>query len=170
MSRDSESDGYCMGLRITYATFLSSGPMFYLPFLPVPGLPPGGDPLLLPRLHSRWEVVKAEREHCVGGTQVQRWEASGGRAPVTGRRRQKSAGRRADHGSLTTCRQALGGQDIGEEDRESAWTGRGRQEGRSSWSWLDLQLGSGRLSQESRWPHRPAPVAGRSEAAHCAGG
>ncbi|XP_034377711.1 LOW QUALITY PROTEIN: COP9 signalosome complex subunit 7b [Arvicanthis niloticus] len=66
---------------------------------------------------SRWEVAKAEREHCVGGTRVQQWEASGGTAPVTGRRRQKSAGRRADHGSLTTCRQALGGRDIGEEKR-----------------------------------------------------
>lgn len=71
---------------------------------------------------SRWEVAKAEREHCVGGTRVQQWEASGGTAPVTGRRRQKSAGRRADHGSLTTCRQALGGRDIGEENRESAGT------------------------------------------------
>ena len=38
---------------------------------------------------SRWEVAKAEREHCVGGTRVQQWEASGGTAPVTGRRRQK---------------------------------------------------------------------------------
>lgn len=94
---------------------------------------------------------------------MQRWEASGGTAPVTGRRRQKSAGRPADHGSLTTCRQALGGRDIGEEDRESAQTGRGRQEGRPHWSWLDLQLRSRRLSQESRWPRRPAPVAGRRE-------
>lgn len=62
--------------------------------------------------------MKAEQEHCVGGTRVQRWEASGGTALVTGRRRQKSAGRPADHGSLTTCKQALGGRDIGEEDRE----------------------------------------------------
>ncbi|ERE86215.1 COP9 signalosome complex subunit 7b-like protein [Cricetulus griseus] len=79
----------------------------------------GRDPLLPPQPHSRWEVGKAEREHCVGGTRVQWWEASGGTAPVTGRRRQKSAGRPADHGSLTTCRQALGGRDIGEEDRDS---------------------------------------------------
>lgn len=109
-------------------------------------------------------MAKAEREHCVGGTRVQQWEASGGTAPVTGRRRQKSAGRRADHGSLTTCRQALGGRDIGEEKRESAGTGRERQEGRPRGSWLDFQLLSGRRSQESGWPRRPAPVAGRLEA------
>ncbi|MEJ1272138.1 hypothetical protein NN561_002986 [Cricetulus griseus] len=72
-----------------------------------------------PVCRAGWEVGKAEREHCVGGTRVQWWEASGGTAPVTGRRRQKSAGRPADHGSLTTCRQALGGRDIGEEDRDS---------------------------------------------------
>lgn len=137
--------------------------MFYLPFILLLGLQLVSDPPLQPQSHSRWKVVKAEQEHCVGGTRVQRWEASGGTAPVTDRRRQKSAGRPADHGSLTTCKQALGGRDTGEEDRESERTGRGRQEGRSRWSWLDLLLRSRRLFQESRWPRRPAPVAGHRE-------
>lgn len=137
MAQDSDVDATIWTLESPRAHF-SPQASCHLPCLPVLGLQPRGDLFLPPQPLSRWQVVKAEREHCVGGTRVQQWEASGGTAPVTGQRRQKSAGRRADHGSLTTCRQALGGRDIGEENRESAGTGRGRQEGRPRGSWLDF--------------------------------
>lgn len=92
-------------------------------------------------------------------------ECSGGRLPggaarATGRRRQKSVGRRADHGRLTTCGQAPGGQASDREDGEAARTGRGRREGgarRARFVWaVRLSASRGKSPQ----PRRPAPAPG----------
>uniref|UniRef100_A0AC11BHD8 COP9 signalosome subunit 7B n=1 Tax=Ovis aries TaxID=9940 RepID=A0AC11BHD8_SHEEP len=72
------------------------------------------------RPHWSSEAANAAGEPSVGGTRVQRREASGGASRATGRRRQKSVGRRADHGRLTTCGQAPGGQASDRDDREAA--------------------------------------------------
>lgn len=96
---------------------LSPGPPPYpglQPHFPVLGRPGGLRP------------PTRQGEPGVGGTRVQRREASGGAVRATGRRRQKSVGRRADHGRLTTCGQAPGGHASDREDGEAARTGRGR--------------------------------------------
>lgn len=77
---------------------------------PAPGLYPGLGPSVPgPGLTGGLRLRTRPWEPSVGGTRVQRREASGGAARATGRRRQKSVGRRADHGRLTTCGQAPGG-------------------------------------------------------------
>ncbi|XP_008583401.1 PREDICTED: uncharacterized protein LOC103600837 [Galeopterus variegatus] len=113
------------------------------------------------RFHRRSKLETQQEELCVGGTRVQRREASGGAARATGRRRQKSAGRRSDHGRLTTCGQAPGGRASDQEDREAARTGRGWREGGLRWGpyarlCRTVLLHAGR--QESPRPRRPAPA------------
>lgn len=96
----------------------------------------------------------------MGGTRVQRREASGGAARATGRRRQKSVGRRADHGRLTTCGQAPGGRASDREDGETARAGRGRREGGARRARLVPAVWFSASPQESPRPHRAGPAPG----------